>query len=217
MITALSALLWFISQHPLLTFFAAMVLAGLVSWWRRSPVYAIAVFPLAMLNIFLGSFLNATFLNAVGERGVAVIVKAEETSSTLNEQYIWRYEAVLRTAEGRDVEVVFHTNTAALWPLENTIRIPAQDQPFVVKYTPGFPRNFVILTDESPHGIAQARASARERVEVAARKLHFSPGNADFRADYRRELQTWLRDQGDDPQQQTDAQRYRAELDALDR
>lgn len=217
MITALSALLWFISQHPLLTFFAAMVLAGLVSWWRRSPVYAIVVFPLAMLNIFLGSFLNATFLNAVGERGVAVIVKAEETNSTLNEQYIWRYEAVLRTAEGRDVEVVFHTNTAAMWPLENTIRIPAQDQPFVVKYTPGFPRNFVILTNESPHGIAQARASARERVEVAARKLHFSPGNADFRADYRRELQTWLRDQGDDPQQQTDAQRYRAELDALDR
>lgn len=124
---------------------------------------------------------------------------------------------MLRTAEGRDVEVVFHTNTASLWPLENTIRIPAQDQPFVVKYTPGFPRNFVILTDESPHGIAQARASARERVEVAARKLHFSPGNADFRADYRHELQTWLREQGDDPQQQTDAQRYRAELDALDR
>lgn len=32
MITALSVLFWFISQHPLLTFFAAMVLAGLVSW-----------------------------------------------------------------------------------------------------------------------------------------------------------------------------------------
>ncbi|OBU47785.1 hypothetical protein [Stenotrophomonas maltophilia] len=216
MITALSALLWFISQHPLLTFFAAMGLAALVSWWRRSPVYAIVVFPLAMLNIFLGSFLNATFLNAVGERGEAVIVKAEETNSTLNEQYIWRYEAVLRTAEGRDVEVVFHTNTASLWPLENAIRIPAQDQPFVVKYTPGFPRNFVILTTESPHGIAQASASARERVEVAARKLHFSPDNADFRADYRRELDTWLRDHGNDPQQQSDARRYRAEREALD-
>ena len=207
MITALSALLWFISQHPLLTFFAAMVLAVLVSWWRRSFGYAIVVFPLAMLNVFLGSFLNATFLNAVGERGEAVIVQAEETSSTLNEQYIWRYEAVLHTAEGRDVEVVFHTNTASLWPLENTIRIPGRDQPFVVKYTPGFPRNFVILTNESPHGIAQARARARERVDVAARKLHFSPGNADFRADYRRELETWLRDHGNDPQPQSDARR----------
>ena len=29
---------------------------------------------------------------------------------------------------------------------------------------------------------------------MAARKLHFSPGNADFRADYRRELETWLRE-----------------------
>lgn len=161
MITALSVLFWFISQHPLLTFFAAMVLAGLVSWWRRFPGYAIVVFPLAMLNMFLGHFLNATFLNVVGERGEAVIVKAERTSSTLNEQYIWRYEGVLRTAEGRDVDVVFHTNTASLWPLENAIRIPARDQPFVVKYTPGFPRNFVILTNESPHGVAQARASAR--------------------------------------------------------
>ncbi len=162
MITALSVLFWFISQHPLLTFFAAMVLAGLVSWWRRFPGYAIVVFPLAMLNMFLGHFLNATFLNVVGERGEAVIVKAERTSSTLNEQYIWRYEGVLRTAEGRDVDVVFHTNTASLWPLENAIRIPARDQPFVVKYTPGFPRNFVILTNESPHGVARpgpARAS----------------------------------------------------------
>ena len=67
MITALSALLWFISQHPLLTFFAAMVLAVLVSWWRRSFGYAIVVFPLAMLNMFLGHFLNATFLNVVGD------------------------------------------------------------------------------------------------------------------------------------------------------
>ncbi len=79
-----------------------------------------------------------------------MIVKAEQTSSTLNEQYIWRYEGVLHTAEGRDVDVVFYTNTASLWPLENAIRIPARDQPFVVKYTPGFPRNFVILTNESP-------------------------------------------------------------------
>lgn len=216
MITALSALLWFLTQHPLLTFFSAMLLAGLVSWRRRFPGYAIAVFPLAMLNIFLGHFLNAAFLNMVGERGEAVIVKAEQTSSTLNEQYIWRYEAVLRTAEGHDVEVVFHTNTASLWPLENAIRIPAVDQPFIVKYAPGFPRNVVILTNESPHGLAQARASARERVEVAARKLHFSPGNAGFRADYRRELEAWLRDHGQDPQQQSEAQRYRTELQSLD-
>ena len=214
MITALSVLLWFISQHPLLTFFAAMVLAGLVSWWRRFPGYAIVVFPLAMLNMFLGHFLNATFLNMVGERGEAVIVKAERTSSTLNEQYIWRYEGVLRTAEGRDVDVVFHTNTASLWPLENAIRIPAREQPFVVKYTLGFPRNFVILTNESRTGWPRP-GPARERVEVAARKLHFSPGNAEFRADYRRELESWLRDHGNDPQQQPDAQRYRAELDAL--
>lgn len=215
--TAPSALLWFLSQHPLLSLPLLMLLAGLVSWWRRNPLYLILGLPLALANVFLGHFANAAWLNWIGDRGEAVIVKAEETSSTLNDSPIWRYEAVLRTADGRDVEVAFHTHTASLWPLENAIRIPAQGQPFVVKYAPGFPRSIVILTNESPHGIAQARAAARERVEVAARKLHFSPGNAAFRADYRQQLDTWLREHGDDPQQQSDAQRYRAERDALDR
>lgn len=215
MTAAPSALLWFLSQHPLLALPVLMALAGLLSWWRRTPLYLIALFPLAMLNVFLGSFVNAAWVNWIGERGEAVIVRAEETSSTLNDRYIWRYEAVVHTADGQDVDVVFHTNTISLWPLENAIRIPAQGQPFVVKYAPGFPRSIVILTNESPHGIAQSRARARERVEVAARRLHFSPGNERFRADYRRELDTWLRDHGDDPQQQAQAQRYRNERDAL--
>ena len=42
MITALSVLLWFISQHPLLTFFSAMVLAGLIC---ISRVYVGAHYP----------------------------------------------------------------------------------------------------------------------------------------------------------------------------
>lgn len=210
-----SALLWFLSSHPLLSLPLLMLLAGLLWWWRRNPLYLLLGLPLALANVFLGQFANAAWVNGIGERGEAVIVKAEQTSSTLNERYIWRYEAVVHTADGRDVEVVFHTNTAALWPLENAIRIPAQDQPFMVKYAPGFPRSFVILTNESPHGIAQIRARARERVDVAARKFRFSPDNAGFRAGYRRELEAWLGAHGDDPAQHTDAQRYRAELDAL--
>ena len=215
MLTVLSFLFWLLTGHAVLVFFAALLLIGLVSWRRRRPGFALVVFPLALLNMIVGQFANAAFLNLAGERGEAIIVRAEQTSSQLNEQYIWRYEVVLHTADGRDVETVMHTDTAALWPLSNAIRIPGANQPFAVKYVNGFARNFVILTEQSPYGIAQARARARERVDVAARKLHFSPDNASFRADYRRELETWLRDHGTDPQQQSDAQRYRAELDAL--
>jgi len=216
MMSALSFLFWLLTRHAVLTFFAALLLIALVSWRRRRPGFGVVVFPLALLNIFLGQYANAAFLNLVGERGEAVIVHAAQTSSMLNEQYIWRYDVVLHTADGDDVETTIHTDTAALWPLENAIRIPAVDQPFAVKYTPGFPRNFVILTRDSPHGIALARSRARERVEVAGRKLHFSPSNAGFRAAYRQELEQWLQVQGDDPAQRSDADRFRAELQALD-
>ena len=77
---------------------------------------------------------------------------------------------------------------------------------------------YVTATDLEMQITAHSDLEAKDgtATTVAARKLHFSPGNAEFRADYRRELESWLRDHGNDPQQQPDAQRYRAELDALD-
>lgn len=216
MTTVLSALLWFTSHHAIITLFLALALAGLTAPWHRRVSVGVVTFVVFMLNIFLGQFVNAAYLHWVGERGVAVIVASEQTNSMLNEQYIWRYHVVVRTADGRDVETVLHTDTAALWPLRNSIRIPGTNEPFPVQYVPGFPRNIVILTDESPSGIAHARARAHEQVQVAARKLRFSPGNAGFRNNYRDELNIWLKLYGDDPQQQADAEHYRAELRALD-
>jgi len=76
---------------------------------------------------------------------------------------------------------------------------------------------------ESPHREADsgrdvdrhpAETLAFFQVEPDMTVVEVWPGGGGW---YTAILAPWLRDHGNDPQQQSDAQRYRAELDALDR
>jgi hypothetical protein len=65
-------------------------------------------------------------------------VHSQETNSQLNDQYIWDYDAVLKTADGRDVVIRFNTMSASIYP--NRIVIPPENEPFVAKYIDSFRR-----------------------------------------------------------------------------
>lgn len=211
----LSAMLYFFSQHPFLSFPVCLLLGGLLVWWRENMLWLLGAFLLGTFNIVAGQMVNAAFLNAVGERGTGVIVRSEETNSRLNEQPIWRYEAIVHTRDGRDVETTLFTHTVSLWPLRNEIQVPGVNQVFELKYVPGYPRNIVILTESSAHGQARQRLAAREVVEVAERKYRFSPGNAAFAQDYRQAMQAFIDANDGDPNQQVAVTRYRQQLRAL--
>lgn len=212
----LSAVLYFFSQHPFLSFPVCLLLGGLLVWWRENLLWLVAAFLLGTFNIVAGQMVNAAFLNAVGERGTGVIVRSEETSSRLNEQSIWRYEAIVHTRDGRDVETTLFTHTVSLWPLRNEIQVPGVNQVFELKYVPGYPRNIVILTESSAHGQARQRLAAREVVEVAERKYRFSPSNAAFEQDYRQAMHAFIQANDGDPNQQVAVARYRRQLRELD-
>lgn len=218
----LSAILYFLSQHsvlsmPLIILFW-LIVGGLLARWFRQPGclgLGILGFLMGMANVFLASSINALFVNAVGTRGSAVIVHSEQTNSQLNEQWIWRYEAVLRTADGRDVKFGFDTMSASLYPPRNEINIPPVGERFVVKYTPGFERNVAILRDESPFGKRLIVQEARAPVERARQQLVASPENAEFKAEYRAALQAFLaRYAADAPPGLVD--QYRRELARID-
>ena len=64
MIIALSVLFWFISQHPLLTFFAAMVLAGLALYGISMALVLRATLgqiPWDVLHVGVAQHLPVTF------------------------------------------------------------------------------------------------------------------------------------------------------------
>ncbi|KRA21020.1 MULTISPECIES: hypothetical protein [unclassified Lysobacter] len=195
----LSGFFYALAHHPFWSWLALVLLALaasllMVRWTGKARwmLLLLAAFIGGQLNIFTGHILNAWFLNAYGSRGTAVIVHSELTNSTLNDQYISDYWAVLRTADGRDVKIEFDTMSASIYPIRNEILLPPQGQRFVVKYVPGFERNVAIMSDESDYGRRWVVAQARGPVDRAAAQLAASPDNPEFVEEYRSELRRFL-------------------------
>jgi hypothetical protein len=221
--TILSAILYFLAQHPFSSWpvliLVGVVLARLMVLWRRQGGWYLLILPFFLygpVNIFTAHIFNALFLNAVGVAGTAVVTHSEETSSTLNDQNIWAYDAVLKTADGRDVVTRFTTMSASIYPIRNVILIPPEGEVFAVKYVPGFPRNFVIMSDQSAYGKVYVIGQDRRPVDKAANQFAVSPGNAAFIAEYRGALTTFLAKHRHDADPGL-VQDYQARLDALPR
>jgi hypothetical protein len=217
----LSAILFFVSQHSLLSLplwiLAGFALGGAVSALlrrRRWMGLSVIGFVIGIANIFLGSMVNAIFLNAYGTYGTAVITHEEETSSQLNDSNIWEYDAVVRTADGRDVKTGFDTMSASLYPPRNAIQIPPKGERFVVKYIPGFERNIAIMRDESSFGKRLLVQEALKPVERAAAQVEASPDNAEFRREYREAIEKFLAGHADNAPPDLIA-RYRNELQRI--
>ena len=201
----LSAVLYFINHHPGLTILAAtgigLGVGTLLAIWRRQALWCALVIPffiLSSISLFIFPFVNALFLNAFGTGATAIIVHKQETNVMLNESYIWDYDAVLKTADGRDVALQFSTTSVAIYPIRNEILIPPENDPFIVKYVPGFERNIVIMCDESNYGKRRKIERDRAPVEKAAGQYAVSPTNQAFIKEYRAALQAFLRKHRDD-------------------
>jgi hypothetical protein len=169
--------------------------------WRRQVLWCGLVLPfflLSSISYFIAPFANALFLNAFGTRGTAVIVHKQETNEMLNESYIWDYDSVLKTADGRELALQFSTSSVAIYPIRNEILIPPENDPFIVKYIPGFERNIVILCDESNYGKQRKVERDRAPIEKAAGQYAVSPTNQAFIKEYRAALQAFLRKHRDD-------------------
>lgn len=219
----LSAIFYFLAHHPFWSWLV-IVLAGvllaylLAKWTGKGRWYGLILvcFLYGPINIFTAHIFNALFLEAFGTDGTAVITQSEETSSTLNDQNIWAYDAVMKTADGHDVLAQFDTMSASIYPITNAILIPPEGETFAVRYIPGFPRNFVIMRDLSPYGRRYLIGEDRRPVDKAAAQFAASPGNKAFIAEYRAALTTFIARHRHDADPAL-IERYRAQLGALPR
>jgi hypothetical protein len=144
------------------------------------------------INAFTGHIVNSLFLNAFGVRGSGVIVHSRETNTMLNYQYVWEHDVVLKTVDGQDVATAFTTDTSSIYPVRNEILIPPEGETFVVKYVPGFERNFVIMSDESEYGKERLIRADLEPVKKAEAQVAVNPANRAFVEEYRGALQAFL-------------------------
>lgn len=217
----LSVCMYILAQHRLLLMFGlplmCLVLALLQHRFcgKRWGYFLIpTAFTLGMVNMFTGQWVNGAFLNWFGTPGTAIIVDKRDAGWLLNEQRVDEYDVLVRTEDGRDVVAQFDDMSASIWPPRNLILLPALNDPFVVKYVPGFPRNIVIMSDESAYGKRWLLNDARRPVERARNLYEASPGNARFAREYRQALQDFLGAYGE-VLSASDREQYEKRLEAV--
>lgn len=217
----LSAVFYFLAAHsvlamPLLALLGVGIAAVLAKLRDRRTWFFLMIpfFLFSLANVFTGHLWNALFLNAFGTQGSAIIVHERETNVQLNDQYIWEYDAVLKTADNRDVAVHFNTMTASIYPIRNEILVPPANEVFIMKYIPGFERNIVIMSDESGHGKQLIIDQDKSPVEKAAGQYAISPKNPAFIKEYRDALKTFITKHRNDADPDL-IEGYERELDQL--
>jgi energy-coupling factor transporter transmembrane protein EcfT len=211
---SLSKILFFTSHHGFYTVIILFLVFGLLSAVTKKPLFLLPIIPLAILNGFAGQFLNAWFLNKYGVESTAIITSDVETNSTLNDQYIHDYEAIVKKKDGKYVSTFFSTMSAAIYPIENAIRIPQVDKPFPVKYIPGYEKNIVILYNQSDEGKILQKYELQAPVNSAKIKYDAEPSNKEFVEEYISALENYFKNY-DNPGYKTKLDELKKELDKM--
>lgn len=188
----ISKILFFTSHHGFYTVILLIVLFCFLSFITKKWWFLLPIIPLSIANGFAGQFLNAWFLNKYGIESTAIITSDVETNSTLNEQYIHDYEAIVKKQDGKYVTTTFSTTSASIYPIENAIRIPQVNQSFPVKYIPGYEKNMVILYNESEEGKKFRQYELQAPINTAKIKYEADPTNKEFIEEYISALEDYL-------------------------
>lgn len=210
----ISKILFFTSHHGFYTVIILFLFFTLLSYITKKAWVLIPIIPLAILNGFGGQFINAWFLNKYGIESTAIITSDVETNSTLNDMYIHDYEAIVKKQDGKYVSTFFSTTTAAIYPIENAIRIPQTEVPFPVKYIPGYEKNIVILYGESEEGKTALRYSKLQPVNSARIKYEADRTNKEFIEEYISALEVYTASY-DDESYKSKLKELRQELERL--
>ncbi|GEN65637.1 MULTISPECIES: hypothetical protein [Chryseobacterium] len=211
----LSKILFFTSHHGFYTVIIIILFFGLLSYLTRKAWFLAPILPLAILNGFGGQFLNAWFLHKYGVESTAIITSDKETNSTLNDMYIHDYEAIVKKQDGKYVSTFFSTTSASIYPIENAIRIPRMEEPFPVKYIPGYEKNIVILYNQSIEGQMAVKYSKLAPVNSAKIKYEADRTNKDFIREYISALENYLNDY-DDETYETKLKELKQELEQVE-
>ncbi|MFZ4927789.1 hypothetical protein [Chryseobacterium sp. Mn2064] len=203
----ISKILFFTSHHGFYTVILLIVFFVLLSYVTKKVWFLIPIIPLAILNGFGGQFINAWFLNQYGTESTAIITSDVETNSTLNDMYIHDYEAIVKKQDGKYTSTFFSTTTAAIYPIENAIRIPRTEVSFPVKYIPGYEKNIVILYAQSEQGQTELKYSKLAPINSAKIKYEADRTNREFIEEYISALEDYI--------QYYDDENYKSKLKEL--
>lgn len=193
----ISRVLYFISHHGFYSTVLMILLVWLVSRLFKWTKIWLIIIPLFVFNIFFSQYLNAWFLNKYGVESTAIITSDEETNSSLNDQYIHDYEAIVQKLDGSYTKATFSTMTAAIYPIENAIRIPSMNTHFPVKFIPGYEKNIVILFNLSEEGTRLLKYEKMKLIDKAIIQYKADSTNPAFITEYISAMENYMKNYSD--------------------
>ncbi|MBL0913712.1 MAG: hypothetical protein IBJ09_15205 [Bacteroidia bacterium] len=193
----LLTLIYRVATYKIIVFMASLLLTlVLVVLIRKKSLKPLGALPavMAFFNIFFGSALSSKLIYRHGEKGMGKVVAVEQTNSRYNDQWIYAYSVLLRTADGNTVETSFRSDDFMMYPApDEGYNYPAQGVEFEVRYVRSHPGAFVIVTDgESDYSRQQRCAKAILEVSTARSKYEFARENAEYKQRYAQSIQHYL-------------------------
>lgn len=151
---------------------------------------------LAMVNVFDGPQLNGAFLHRNGIDATATVTGVQDTGSEYNDQRVQRHTVAFRSPGGEAQLATFDDDDFNVYPAPggDGISYPSPGEVFTVRYIPGAPSNFVIVTDDgSPYARRVGCADPLEQLEQARRAWEFDRTSARFAEAYAARIEAVLR------------------------
>ena len=173
----------------------AFLLLAFCGWgpspWRRW------MWRLAMVACGLGIFFGAPVLSdwllyRVGQTATAQVTGTYATWTEINDHDVVGYNVLIRVAPDKLVESRFEDDEVNVFPPAD-FDYPQPNETFDVRYVPGFPRDFIILTDDdSPWARRQRCNDVSLRLTAAQQRYDFAHGAIPYRQPYVAAIDAYL-------------------------
>jgi hypothetical protein len=201
-------LIYYIGHHVVLTgavLMAISAVAAVFLFRARKPLPAIAVIAVMLVLAFVNGFAGAGFANGLvytqGQSGQAKTVGSENTYAKLNRRsgaWIYQYEVLITAPGGQVIRTRYRGYTRVLYPAFD-YPVTSADYPshigdvFNVRYLPGHPDAFVIVTnDHSPWAAPHACKQVSGDLSRIKHKYDPDPTNPKFPPQYIAAIHAYL-------------------------
>lgn len=164
--------------------------------WRPSTRHR-WIWTLAIVGSGLGIFVGAPILSdwslyQLGQTATARVIGTYSTGIKVNDHDVVGYNVLIRTAPDTVVESRFEDDEVNIFPPAD-FDYPQPDETFDVRYLAGFPRDFVLLTDDdSPWARRQRCNGLSLRLTAAQRQFDFARGASLSRQPYVAAIDAYL-------------------------
>ncbi len=156
-------------------------------------------------NLLGGPLLSGWLLAREGQAGTAQVVGTYRTWTEVNGHQVVGYHVLIRDEGGTVYESRFADDELNVFPPADFSE-PRVGERFYVRFLPGFPRDFVMITDaDSPWNRRNRCDVLSLRLSEAERRFGFGGGAVPFRAPYVAAIDAYLAQgcAGEEPGPQT--------------